>query len=59
MHSLSNILYNFKAYKVINAIFSHKDIKALKLLAANKEIIVCKRKPDKGHRIVLLDKAVN
>ena len=57
IHSLSfKYFYNFKAHKVFNAIFTHKDIKSLESLAANKEIIVCK--PDKGRGVVLLDKAM-
>ena len=55
--NLVSISYKLKTHKVFNAIFTHEDIKSLKSLAANKEIIVCK--PDKGRGVVLLDKTNN
>ena len=48
--------YNFKGYKIFSCIFSKKDIKELKVIAENKDIIVCR--PDKGRGVVLLDREV-
>ena len=47
--------YNFKHYKIFNAVFTKKNIFDLKNLAKNKSIIVCK--PDKGRGVVILNKA--
>jgi len=47
--------YNFKPYKIFSAIFSRDDIKTLKTLANNDDIIVCK--PDKGKAVVIVNKS--
>ena len=53
---LSNIrYYSFKSYIVFNAIFSRDDVMALKSLATNKDVIIV-TKPDKGRRVVILEK---
>jgi len=47
--------YNFKPYKIFSAIFTAPDLKLLRNLASNKEVIVCK--PDKGRAVVLVDRS--
>ena len=57
-HVLQNIshklYYNFKPHKVFSPLFSKSDIKVLKDLAKDQDIIICK--PDKGRGIVILNK---
>ena len=48
--------YSFKSYKVFSCIFSQSDIKELKALGKNKDIVVTK--PDKGRGVVILDRSI-
>ncbi|MEL7079592.1 MAG: reverse transcriptase domain-containing protein [Cyanobacteria bacterium J06582_2] len=47
--------YNFKPHKVFSPIFTKSDISVLRNLAKDPNIVICK--PDKGHGVVILDKA--
>ena len=47
--------YNFKPFKVWSDIFKSSDIKLLRKLAANKDVVVCK--PDKGRGVVIVDRS--
>ena len=46
--------YNFKPFKVFSAIFNKNDVKLLKSLSENKDLVVCKS--DKSNNVVLMDR---
>src|SRR5215469_14177192 len=53
--SLANhYFYKFKSHKVFSYLINKTDIRILKNLKLNKQIIICR--PDKGNGVVLLDK---
>ena len=56
IHAISfKYYYNFNPFKIFSSVVSKTDIRQLKELASNKEVIVCK--PDKGRGVVLLDRS--
>ena len=56
IHAISfKYYYNLNPFKIFSSLVSKTDIRQLKELASNKEVIVCK--PDKGRGIVLLDRS--
>ena len=48
--------YNFNPFKIFSYVVSKTDIRQLKELSSNKEVIVCK--PDKGRGVVLLERSI-
>ena len=46
--------YKFKPYKIFNPVINKDDIRILKNLSRNKNIVICK--PDKGRGVVILDR---
>ena len=55
IHAFSLKYYNFNPFKIFSSVVSKTDIRQLKELASNKEVIVCK--PDKRRGVVLLDRS--